>query len=344
MIDQPLRWRLPVSFVLTDELFAFSHHRRAYRTKTRLIYALSAGFSFYIAWNLWTLIGIVAGSLLPDLTNLGLDFAIAATFIALVIPDQKFFGFNLQGLTLMGMYLLGFLSALISSFILSKVLKLNYKSYFIVELPNYKVPLFSNVFITVIEKVKSFVFEAGKIILSISVILWGLASFGPGEKFKNANEIVKSNPMAKEWSSEILEYEIGSYKLEHSYIGIMGKAITPIISPLGYDWKIGIALITSFAAREVFVGTLATIYSVGQENELTIKEKMRNELKPNGDPMFDFPTGISLLLFYAFAMQCMSTLAVVRKETNSWKWPLFQLVSMTLIAYFVSLISYQMLS
>ena len=264
--------------------------------------------------------------------------------IALVIPDQKFFGFNLQGLTLMGMYLLGFLSALISSFILSKVLKLNYKSYFIIELPNYKVPLFSNVFITVIEKVKSFVFEAGKIILSISVILWGLASFGPGEKFKNANEIVKSNPMAKEWSSEILEYEIGSYKLEHSYIGIMGKAITPIISPLGYDWKIGIALITSFAAREVFVGTLATIYSVGQENELTIKEKMRNELKPNGDPMFDFPTGISLLLFYAFAMQCMSTLAVVRKETNSWKWPMFQLVSMTLIAYFVSLISYQMLS
>ena len=197
---------------------------------------------------------------------------------------------------------------------------------------------------TVIEKVKSFVFEAGKIILSISVILWGLASFGPGEKFKNANEIVKSNPMAKEWSPEILEYEIGSYKLEHSYIGIMGKAITPIISPLGYDWKIGIAIITSFAAREVFVGTLATIYSVGQENELTIKEKMRNELKSNGDPMFDFPTGISLLLFYAFAMQCMSTLAVVRKETNSWKWPLFQLVSMTIIAYFVSLISYQMLS
>ena len=264
--------------------------------------------------------------------------------IALVIPEQKWFGMNLQALTLMGMYLLGFLSAITASFILSKILKISHKSYFIIELPNYKVPLFTNVFIAVLQKVKVFVFEAGKIILSISIILWGLASFGPGEEFKNAEEIVKANPNSEQWLSETLEYEIASHKLEHSYIGIMGKSITPIISPLGYDWKIGIALITSFAAREVFVGTLATIYSVGQENKLTIKEKMKNELKSNGKPMFDLPTGVSLLLFYAFAMQCMSTIAIVRRETNSWKWPLFQLTGMTIIAYIAALIAYQTLS
>jgi len=242
------------------------------------------------------------------------------------------------------MYLLGFLSAITASFILSKILKISHKSYFIIELPNYKVPLFTNVFIAVLQKVKAFVFEAGKIILSISIILWGLASFGPGEEFKNAEEIVKANPNSEQWLSETLEYEIASHKLEHSYIGIMGKSITPIISPLGYDWKIGIALITSFAAREVFVGTLATIYSVGQGNKLTIKEKMKNELKSNGKPMFDLPTGVSLLLFYAFAMQCMSTIAIVRRETNSWKWPLFQLTGMTIIAYIAALIAYQTLS
>lgn len=264
--------------------------------------------------------------------------------IALVIPDQRWMGMNIQGITLMGLYLLGFLTALVSSSILTKVLKINHKTYFVVELPDYKMPLLGNVFINVLEKVKAFVFEAGKIILSISIILWGLASFGPGENFKNAEEIVKSNPRSSEWSSEALDYQIRSYKLEHSYIGIMGKSITPIISPLGYDWKIGIALITSFAAREVFVGTLATIYSVGQENEMTIKEKMKSELKSNGQPMFDLPTGISLLLFYAFAMQCMSTLAIVRRETNSWKWPLLQLVSMTLIAYLAALTAYQTLS
>ncbi len=264
--------------------------------------------------------------------------------IALVIPEKSWFGINIQGITLMGLYLLGFIMALISSSILTKILKIKSKKYFIVELPDYKMPSLRNIIFNVIEKVKSFVIEAGKIILSISIILWGLASYGPGKNIENAEQIVKLNPKSSEWSKQKLEYEIGSFKLEHSYIGIMGKSITPIISPLGYDWKIGIALITSFAAREVFVGTLATIYSVGQDNDLTIKEKMRSETKLNGKPMFDFPTGISLLLFYAFAMQCMSTLAVVRKETNSWKWPIVQLSFMTIIAYLASLTAYQILS
>jgi len=264
--------------------------------------------------------------------------------IALIIPDQRWMGMNLQGITLMALYLLGFIAALLSSALLTRILKINHKTYFVVELPNYKLPLLRNIFINVIEKVKAFIFEAGKIILSISIILWGLASFGPGENFNNAEKIIKSKYEFSDLSKESLDYEIGSYKLEHSYIGILGKSITPIISPLGYDWKIGIALITSFAAREVFIGTLATIYSVGQENDSTIKEKMKAELKPNGQPMFNFPTGVSLLLFYAFAMQCMSTLAIVRRETNSWKWPILQLVFMTIIAYLAALTAYQILS
>ena len=282
--------------------------------------------------------------LITPFTTCSARLPVYLIIIALVIPEKSWFGINIQGITLMGLYLLGFIMALISSSILTKILKIKSKKYFIVELPDYKMPSLKNIIFYVIEKVKSFVVEAGKIILSISIILWGLASYGPGKNIENAEQIVKLNPKSSEWSKQKLEYEIGSFKLEHSYIGIMGKSITPIISPLGYDWKIGIALITSFAAREVFVGTLATIYSVGQDNDLTIKEKMRTETKLNGKPMFDFPTGISLLLFYAFAMQCMSTLAVVRKETNSWKWPIVQLSFMTIIAYLASLTAYQILS
>ena len=282
--------------------------------------------------------------LITPFTTCSARLPVYLIIIALVIPEKSWFGINIQGITLMGLYLLGFIMALISSSILTKILKIKSKKYFIVELPDYKMPSLKNIIFNVIEKVKSFVVEAGKIILSISIILWGLASYGPGKNIENAEQIVKLNPKSSEWSKQKLEYEIGSFKLEHSYIGIMGKSITPIISPLGYDWKIGIALITSFAAREVFVGTLATIYSVGQDNDLTIKEKMRSETKLNGKPMFDFPTGISLLLFYAFAMQCMSTLAVVRKETNSWKWPIVQLSFMTIIAYLASLTAYQILS
>ena len=282
--------------------------------------------------------------LITPFTTCSARLPVYLIIIALVIPEKSWFGINIQGITLMGLYLLGFIMALISSSILTKILKIKSKKYFIVELPDYKMPSLRNIIFNVIEKVKSFVVEAGKIILSISIILWGLASYGPGKNIENAEQIVKLNPKSSEWSKQKLEYEIGSFKLEHSYIGIMGKSITPIISPLGYDWKIGIALITSFAAREVFVGTLATIYSVGQDNDLTIKEKMRSETKLNGKPMFDFPTGISLLLFYAFAMQCMSTLAVVRKETNSWKWPIVQLSFMTIIAYLASLTAYQILS
>ncbi|MGB2116951.1 MAG: ferrous iron transport protein B [Flavobacteriaceae bacterium] len=264
--------------------------------------------------------------------------------ISLVIPEGRLFGLSYQALTLMLLYFIGFITAIGAAYILNKVLKIKSKTYFVIEMPNYKLPIFKNVVITVIEKTKSFVFGAGKIILAISIILWFLASYGPGKDFNNAEEIVTTKFADANLSSEDLEKEIDAYKLEHSFIGLTGRGIEPIIRPLGYDWKIGIALISSFAAREVFVGTLATIYSVGSDEEETIKNRMQNEVNRfTKKPLFNLASGISLLLFYAFAMQCMSTLAIVKKETNSWKWPMLQLFSMSLFAYIVALIVYQIL-
>ena len=280
--------------------------------------------------------------LVTPFTTCSARLPVYAILIALVIPEGSFLGMNYKGLTLMGLYLVGFGMALLSAWILSKTLKINSKSYFVVEMPNYKLPLFKNVAITVWEKTRTFVTEAGKIILAISILLWILASYGPGKDFSNANEIVQKQ--YPELSGEILENKINAYQLEHSFIGILGKAIEPAITPLGYDWKIGIALISSFAAREVFVGTLATIYSVENDAEETIKNRMASEVLPNGQPLFNFASGISLMLFYAFAMQCMSTLAIVKKETNTWKWPMVQLFGMTLLAYFVAFCTYQILS
>ena len=265
--------------------------------------------------------------------------------IALVIPSGDFFGVSYQALTLMLLYIIGFVMAIFSAYVLDKVLKIQRKTFFVVEMPSYKLPLIKNVIITVIEKTKTFVFEAGKIILAISVILWVMASYGPGKKFNNAKEIVTNENISI--SASELEDKIAAYRLEHSYIGIVGKTIEPVIKPLGYDWKIGIGLVASFAAREVFVGTLATIYSVGSasenENINTIKTKMSNERYSDGGKVFTFASGISLLLFYAFAMQCMSTLAIVKRETKSWKWPLIQLLGMTTIAYFFALLAFQLL-
>ncbi|MBO2543767.1 ferrous iron transport protein B [Salegentibacter sp. BDJ18] len=265
--------------------------------------------------------------------------------IALVIPDRAVWGFNLQGLTLMLLYLLGFGVAIGSAWILNLILNIKNRSHFVIEMPNYKLPMGKNIAINVVEKTKSFVFGAGKIILAISIILWVLASYGPGDNFNNASEIVSEQyDEQSNITEDELDEEIASFKLKNSYIGIMGRGIEPVVAPLGYDWKIGIAIISSFAAREVFVGTLATIYSVGSDEEETIKNRMAAEINPIlGGPLFTFASGVSLLLFYAFAMQCMSTLAIVKKETNTWKWPVLQLVVMTLFAYFVALAAFQLL-
>lgn len=310
--------------------------------------------------------------------------------IALVIPEGRFLGLSYQALTLMLLYLIGFGAAILSAMALNKILKIRSRSFFVVEMPSYKLPLLKNVAYTVLEKTKSFVYGAGKIILAISIILWFLGSNGYSEDFRNAESIVKAritkegfSPYSQAYIKNKLDaykknspvsvldqsnaqglgvfqdsvrakqtqletnaqnQEVASYKLEHSYIGYVGKGIEPLVRPLGYDWKIGIAVITSFAAREVFVGTLATIYSVGSDEEETIKNRMAAEVNPiNKKPLFNLASGISLLLFYAFAMQCMSTLAIVKRETNSWKWPTMQLVFMSSFAYIVALIAYQII-
>ena len=264
--------------------------------------------------------------------------------IELVIPEGRFLGLGYQPLTLMLLYLIGFGTAIVSAWILNKILKMKSKTFFVVEMPNYKLPLFKNVALTVLEKTKSFVFGAGKIILAISIVLWFLASYGPGDSFNNAEEIVTVEYASENLSSEELQQKISSHKLEHSFIGIAGQAIEPAIRPLGYDWKIGIAIVSSFAAREVFVGTLATIYSVENDDVDTITNRMAKDTNRTTDgKLFTLASGISLLLFYAFAMQCMSTLAIVKRETNTWKWPMLQLVIMTAFAYVVALIAYQFL-
>ncbi|MFZ2429579.1 MAG: ferrous iron transport protein B [Lutibacter sp.] len=270
-----------------------------------------------------------------------------AILIALIIPDERVLGiFNLQGLTLMGLYLLGFTAAISSAILLHNVLKIKTQGLFVIEMPNYKLPSFKNIFYEVVEKTKAFVFGAGKIILALSIILWFLASNGSA-KFKNASEFVTAQESINNLPDAVLNKKIASYRLEHSYIGIMGKVIEPVIKPMGYDWKIGIALISSFAAREVFIGALATIYNVESEGESngTIKERMAAEVNPiSGEKRFNLATGMSLLLFYAFAMQCIGTLAIVKRETKSWKWPILQLTGMGVLAYLVAVITYTILS
>lgn len=268
--------------------------------------------------------------------------------IGLVVPEKMIWGFiNLQGLTLMGMYLISIFAAITVAFVMNFLIKAKEKSYFIMELPVYRMPRWSNVLYTMYEKSKTFVIEAGKVIIAISIILWVLATYGPSERFEAIDQKYAAIEASKD-SVQIstLERDHAAERLENSYAGILGHVIEPAIRPLGFDWKIGIALITSFAAREAFVGTMATIYSVdgGEGAEATIREKMRGARDPDtGLPVFTFATAFSLMLFYAFAMQCMSTVAVVYRETKSWKWPVIQLVYMTSLAYVASLIAYQLL-
>ncbi len=284
--------------------------------------------------------------LVTPFTTCAARLPVYAILIAIIIPDQKVLGFfNLQGLTLLGLYALGFTAALAAAFVLHKVLKIKSKSLFVIEMPDYKLPSMKNVLLSVIEKTKSFVFDAGKIILSISIILWFLATHGPSSYYE-VEEKVKTELASQNLSEQELEQRIASVKMENSFIGIAGKTIEPVVKPMGYDWKLGIGLIASFAAREVFVGTLATIYSIeGVEDEGTIKERMEAEVNlETGGKRFDFATGMSLLIFYVFAMQCMATLAIVKRETKSWKWPIVQLVAMGVIAYSSATLVYQFLS
>lgn len=266
--------------------------------------------------------------------------------ISLIIPSGFFYGVNVQGLVLFGMYLIGFVAAIGAAWLMKFIIRVKEKSFFIMELPLYRLPRFSNIGMQIIEKVKVFLFDAGKVIMAISIVLWGLSSNAPGNKFEEIEK--KYEPASQNYDipAEEIARQMKSEKLESSYAGILGQWIEPAIKPLGFDWKIGIALITSFAAREVFVGTMSTIYSAGDEgtHSMTVREKMQSEINPDTlKPRYDFATGFSLMLFYAFAMQCMSTLAVVKRETHSWKWPLIQFAYMGALAYVASLIAYQLL-
>ena len=267
--------------------------------------------------------------------------------VALIIPDTKLFGFfGFQGLVLMGLYLMGFLAAILSAWVMKFIIQAKERSYLIMEMPTYRMPKWSNVGYNIVEKTKTFVFEAGKVILAVSIILWVLASYGPSDEMNKAREVVQAQSTNLRLTAEGFEHRVAAYKLEHSYAGKIGKTLEPVIKPLGYDWKIGIALLTSFAAREVFVGTIATIYSIGNTDDpTTIMSKLKSEINPEtGGPRFTVPVGLSLLVFYTFAMQCISTLAIVKRETKSWKWPLIQLAYMTGLAYLSALIVYQTLS
>ncbi len=263
--------------------------------------------------------------------------------ISLVIPEKLFLGFlSLQGIVMMCLYLLGTVLALLASYVFKWIIKITERSFFILELPTYRSPRWKNVGITMVEKAKIFVVDAGKVIMVISLLLWFLSSYGPSERMNKLTaryEQMKQQPGANEGE---IDRAYRSEKLQNSYAGILGSAIEPAITPLGYDWKIGIALITSFAAREVFVGTMATLYSVEENNDDTsLRQKMAAAKRKDGTKVYTLASGLSLMVFYVLAMQCMSTLAVVKRETRTWKWPIVQLVYMTVLAYVMSLLVYQ---
>jgi ferrous iron transport protein B len=267
--------------------------------------------------------------------------------IALVVPSHNIWWiFNLQGLALTGMYLLSLVSAIVVAWVMKYILKARERGYFIMELPVYRMPRWNNVLLTMFDRAKTFVLEAGKVIIAVSIILWVLASYGPGDNFKQIEKKYSQPQYGQKMKPSEIEHAIASEKLESSYAGYLGHVIEPVIKPLGFDWKIGIALITSFAAREVFVGTMATIYSVdGNAGEIqSVKVKMGSARNAQtGKPTFTLAVAFSLMMFYAFAMQCASTVAVVYRETKDWRWPAVQFVYMTLLAYGASFITYTLL-
>ncbi|MFN8244675.1 MAG: ferrous iron transport protein B [Ferruginibacter sp.] len=284
--------------------------------------------------------------LITPLMSCSARLPVYTILIALVVPSKLVFGvLSLQGLVMMGLYLLGTVLALVVAWVMKWFIKSTERSFFILELPMYRSPRWKNALTTMLQKARIFVFDAGKIIMLISLLLWGLSNYGPPAKMKALQEKYASLKAANASQTEELNRAYKTEKLESSFAGILGKSIEPVIRPLGYDWKIGIALITSFAAREVFVGTMATLYSVGEESDegSTLRQKMAAALKPDGSKVYDTATGVSLMIFYVLAMQCMSTLAVVKRETRSWKWPLLQLAYMTVLAYSFSWLAYMLL-
>jgi ferrous iron transport protein B len=282
--------------------------------------------------------------LITPLMSCSARLPIYTILIGLVIPNTYLMGlFSVQALVMMGLYLLGLAMGLLVSFIAKWFINIKERSFFILELPTYRPPRLKNIVQTMVNKAKIFVTDAGKVIMVISLILWALSSFGPG-KMSTVEQQYKTEIVQHPEKADSLQLALNNAKLENSYAGVLGRTLEPAIKPLGYDWRIGIALITSFAAREVFVGTMATLYSVGEDEQgLLLRDKLRAAKKEDGTPLFTLATGVSLMIFYLFAMQCMSTLAITRRETKTWKWPVIQFAYMTIIAYIMSFIAYQLL-
>lgn len=285
--------------------------------------------------------------LVTPLISCSARIPVYTVLIGFVVPVGTLWGiFNQQGIAFMGLYVLGIVAALFSAWVFKKILKTDEQSFLMLELPAYRLPVMRNVWLNVWEKVKTFLLEAGKVIIIISIALWGLATYGPASAMEAAEVTATEQATTQNLSEDEAADLLASKKLEASFAGHLGKFIEPAIEPLGFDWKMGIALITSFAAREVFVGTMATIYSIGSEDdESSVRDRMASERHPEtGELVYTLPTSLSLLVFYVFAMMCMSTLAVVKRETKSWKWPIIQFVFMTAMAYLSSWIVFQSLT
>ncbi len=277
--------------------------------------------------------------------------------IGLAVPAVKVGGiFNAQSLVFGSMYALGVLTAFLAGWAMKKWLRTREPSFLAIELPEYRMPHWKNVWLSVWEKVVAFVAGAGKIILVVSIVLWAMSRFGPGNAISDATLTAHQEAREMRLDSTQTEDFVQQRRLEASFAGQMGKSFEPLIRPLGYDWKIGIALLTSFAAREVFTGTLAVLYNMGSEEgdindrtenaaKATLRSKMKVEtFSDTGQPVYTLATALSLLVFYALAMQCFSTLAVVRRETGSWKWAAMQFVAMSLLAYFGAWAVYRIFS
>jgi ferrous iron transport protein B len=284
--------------------------------------------------------------LVTPLMSCSARLPVYTVLISIVIPKTYFLGFlSLQGLVMMGLYLLGTVMALVVSYVFKWIIKIQEKSFFILELPTYHAPRWKNVGVTMVEKAKIFVRDAGKVIMVISLLLWFLSSYGPSNRMERLHAKYDTLYQQPGADKNVLEKEFRAEKLQNSYAGVLGQAIEPAIAPLGYDWKIGISLITSIAAREVFVGTMATLYSVEDDDDNTsLRQKMQASVRADGSKVYTLAAGISLMVFYVLAMQCMSTLAVVKRETRTWKWPLIQLGYMTFLAYIMSLLVYQIIA
>ncbi|TAL00163.1 MAG: ferrous iron transport protein B [Verrucomicrobia bacterium] len=268
--------------------------------------------------------------LVAPLMSCSARLPVYALLIGACIPKQRVWGFlTLSGLTLLAMYLLGIVVALLMAWLFKKTLLKGETPMLIMELPPYKRPLLRVVLRHMWDRSKIFLVRAGTVILGINIVLWGLATYpkldtptaADGTNVTNATH---ATPTAGE-------------QLRHSYAGMMGRAIEPVIAPLGFDWKMGIGIIGSFAAREVFVSTMSTVYNVGQNDDgADLAKTLQEQKRPDGTPVYTTLTGITLMVFYVFAMQCASTVAIVRRETNSWKWPVFQWLYMGALAWILA--------